>query len=201
MKRKPKKCKGTGRARTFKGCGALSSYRKYGLCSECFKEWLWSTKEGNETIRKFSIKAKKKVEKEEKQETRKQKEANKSIAQLKQDARKVFQKWIRMRDIDDTCICCNESAELWDAGHYYKAEIYSGVIFDEINVNKQRKFCNKHLHGNEGNYRIGLIKKYGEKAVLDLDKRAIETKGKKWSREELSEIKNKYSNKLKNLEL
>ena len=33
-----KKCKGTGQAKGF-GCGTLTLYRKFGLCSTCQYEW------------------------------------------------------------------------------------------------------------------------------------------------------------------
>jgi hypothetical protein len=39
---------------------------------------------------------------------------------------------------------------------------------------------------------MGLIKRIGEKAVLELERDAIENRVKKWSREELEEIIEKY---------
>lgn len=199
MEIKPKKCKGIGRARDFSGCSTPTVWRKYGLCPDCYKSWLLTTKEGRATIERSRIKAKKKLQRDNKQKQREWKEKNKSIAALKQEARRVFQEYIRLRDIDELCICCDKKSSNWDAGHYRKAEIYSGVIFDEINCNKQRVYCNQYLHGNEANYRDGLIIKYGMDAVIDLEKRADETRNKKWSREELLEIKKEYSTKLKEL--
>jgi hypothetical protein len=198
IKQKPKKCKGTGKANGY-GCGTLQLIRHYGLgvnC-KCYQNWLLQTEEGRQVIEKRRISASKKLKAEKKKESREFKEKNKSIAKLKQEARKVFQQWIRIRDVDLLCVCCGQNSETWDAGHYYKAELYSGVIFHEMNVNKQRVYCNKHLHGNEGEYRKGLIEKYGEDAVKELDRIAIETKDKEWSREELLEIKKHYQLKIK----
>jgi hypothetical protein len=201
IKVKEKPCKGTGKAKGFDSCGKKTMWRKYGLCSECFRSWLISTPEGDEVIKKHALRASRKIKREQTIKEKEYKEKNKSIAQLKNEARKVFQQWIRMRDADKKCICCDENSETWDAGHYYKAELYTGIIFDEMNVNKQRVYCNQWLGGNEGEYRKGLIKRYGSKAVEDLDERAIATRGKEWTREELNEIKEKYKLKLKNKEL
>ena len=62
----------------------------------------------------------------------------KSYAQRLGEAKKVFQKWIRLRDKDKPCISCGTiSSSVWDGGHFKKAELYSGVIFHEHNVNIQ----------------------------------------------------------------
>ena len=197
MIKREKKCKGTGKA-IGNGCGKLTVWRKYGLCFDCYKDWLLNTPEGGEVVKKHTLNASRKVKNELTKEKTEWKNKNKSIAKLKQEARKVFQQWIRMRDANELCICCGKESNAWDAGHYYKAELYSGVIFHEMNVNKQAVYCNQYLHGNEGEYRKGLIKKYGIEKVEELDKLALETKGYKWTREELENIKIIYKNKIKN---
>jgi hypothetical protein len=97
-----------------------------------------------------------------------------------------------MRDIKEPCISCGTNEAKWDGGHYLKAEIYSGVIFDERNVNKQCSYCNQYLDGNTAAYRQGLIKKIGLDEVIALEELANETRTKKWTIEELQLIKNKY---------
>jgi hypothetical protein len=110
-----------------------------------------------------------------------------------------FQKWIRLRDANDGCISCDSvNVKIWHAGHYFKAELFTGLIFDEINVNKQCEKCNTFLGGNETGYRKGLIAKYGEKVVKDLELRSNELREYKFTREELKEIKTKYQKLLKN---
>jgi len=114
-------------------------------------------------------------------------------------AKKVFQHWVRLRDRDHPCISCNAfSTPQWDGGHYLKAEIYSGVIFYPMNVNKQCCHCNDHLQGNVIEYRKGMIKKYGEEELLKLEAKGNELRYYKYSREELIEITNKYKLKIKN---
>ena len=117
----------------------------------------------------------------------------KSYAQRLGEAKKVFQRWIRLRDKDKPCISCGSiSSTVWDGGHFKKAELYSGVIFNEYNVNIQCGKCNRFLGGNELNYRTGLIAKIGEQAVLNLEHLAEMSRMKKYTNEELEEIKLKY---------
>jgi hypothetical protein len=116
----------------------------------------------------------------------------KTQAQLRNPIKLHFQKWCRLRDIKEPCISCGTNEAKWDGGHYLKAEIYSGVIFDERNVNKQCSYCNQYLDGNTAAYRQGLIKKIGLEAVIALEELANETRTKKWTIEELQQIKTKY---------
>lgn len=115
-------------------------------------------------------------------------------------ARQTMQRWVRLRDEQLPCISCGTYVtNQWDGGHYYKAELYSGVIFNEINVNKQCCECNgDNMHGNPIEYRKGLIRKYGEAKVMELDVLAIQKKQYSWTRDELIEITNKYKLKIKN---
>jgi hypothetical protein len=116
----------------------------------------------------------------------------KTQAQLRNPIKLHFQKWCRIRDEKEPCISCGTTEAKWDGGHYLKAEIYSGVIFDERNVNKQCSYCNQYLDGNTAAYRQGLIKKIGLDQVIALENLANETRTKKWTIEELQQIKNKY---------
>jgi hypothetical protein len=108
----------------------------------------------------------------------------------------IFQKWIRERDKNEPCISCGTlTANEWHASHFKKAETYSGVIFNEINVWRSCKKCNVFLNGNELNYRERLVKKIGLDQVIALEDLANETRTKKWTIEELQQIKNKYKTK------
>ena len=119
-------------------------------------------------------------------------------SKLMTEAKAAFQKWVRLRDKDKPCISCGKlEAEQFDGGHYRKAEIYRGVIFDEDNVHKQCSYCNRFLHGAEVEYRNGLIKRIGERKVVELEERAKRTQQRKWSRSELVMIREKYKQKLK----
>ena len=120
-----------------------------------------------------------------------------SIGDLKKIARGVFQKWVRLRDKDLPCISCGTfTSEIWDAGHYFKAELFSGLIFDERNCHKQCRKCNTFLNGNEIQYRIGLVNRFGERWVKKLEKDSEKLRVKKYTKSELEDIQKKYSKKL-----
>jgi hypothetical protein len=112
------------------------------------------------------------------------------ISKLLKKAEKVFNAYIRKRDLGLQCISCQNAGT--QAGHYFPVR-YSGVRFSEFNVNLQDAYCNCYAYGNQAMYRIGLVKKYGEKAVKELEEEAIQTQYKKWTRDELLEIIKKYS--------
>lgn len=198
---KPKKCKSQGKAKGFEGCGELSLYRTYGLCQGCFKKWIKTTKEGfNHVISNTIPKVRKSKEEETKQREKEFKDKNKSMASLIGEVRVPFHKYIRIRDANDGCISCGtgQSAN-FQAGHYKKAELFRGSIFDEINTNKQCYKCNVYLSGNESGYREGLVKKYGEEATKELEQRANKNRAYDWNREQLKEIKKEYLEKCREI--
>ena len=110
--------------------------------------------------------------------------ATASVPTLLKKAQKVFNKWIRERDRDRGCISCG--SEVTEAGHYLSQGHHSAFRFNEVNTNGQCTRCNRFLHGNLINYRIGLVRKYGEEKVLMLEN--SRNRLKKWSRFELEEI-------------
>ena len=111
------------------------------------------------------------------------------LPRLLKKAESVFNAYVRRRDFGLQCISCQNEGN--QAGHYFPVR-YSGVRFSEINVNLQDAYCNCYAYGNQAMYRIGLVKKYGEKAVQELEEEAVRTKHKKWTRQELDLIINKY---------
>ena len=113
------------------------------------------------------------------------------LPKMLHNTQQIFNRWIRKRDEGNSCISCG-SIHANQAGHYFPVKGFSIVRYDEINVNLQCAGCNCYQHGNPQQYRIGLVKKYGEDAVKALENRA-ERKPYKWTREQLAEIIKKYS--------
>ncbi len=123
-----------------------------------------------------------------------------TLGQYEQFARVVFQKWVRLRDKNLPCVSCGDTkTDKWDAGHYLKAELYSGLIFHEDNCWKQCKRCNHYLGGNELNYREGLIKRIGEAKVLELEASKDRLRVYKYTKDQLVNIREKYKQKIKQL--
>lgn len=129
------------------------------------------------------------------------KEKTKTYSQRVQEARRIFQKWIRLRDEDKPCISCGTmNSKLWDAGHYLKAEVYSGLIFEETNCHKQCRKCNRYLGGNETAYREGLVNRIDLDEVYALEAMKDAHRVRIFSNEQLEAIKAKYRKKIRDYE-
>jgi hypothetical protein len=111
-------------------------------------------------------------------------------------AKGVFNSWIKQRDAKCGCVSCarrfDDKQVQWQCGHWKKAELYSGVEFDEMNTAKQCIFCNTTLDGNVDCFEKELIIRHGINAVAELSARANLTRRYKYSRPELVEIVLKY---------
>jgi len=97
-----------------------------------------------------------------------------SLAQLKKDLDKVFNKFIRHRDSCNgmfKCISCGEVKPVsqMHAGHYYSAGHHSALRWVEQNCNGQCVKCNTFLHGNLLGYKKGMLEKYGKAFVERLE--------------------------------
>lgn len=85
-------------------------------------------------------------------------------------AKQAIQLYIRLRDSDINGICrdiCDGTPVEWnkcDGGHYYPADKYPALRFDEVNINAQRKINNKLMGDPEmiRMYTDGIIKKWGQ---------------------------------------
>lgn len=155
-------------------------------------------------------KAKRKAEKQaraaakvERAETRRRKEAIKTIPELIKEAQHAFNAYIRERDAHQPCISCGapppDLSRLHagrDAGHYRSVGSASHLRFHEDNVHAQCVHCNQWGAGRAVDYRIGLV------ARLDLTRvEALEHNNTphKWTREELIAIRDTYKAKLKEM--
>lgn len=203
IERKPKACKGNGKAKGYESCGAFRYIHMYGLCRNCFRSWLL-TEQGHEILKKSIILGTKKAKVKAKKDLAKKKIESKSIAKLIQEARIPFQKLIRIRDHGKRCICCKRPLPFnisdVDAGHFYSRESYSGLIFHPNNVHSQLKYCNQYLHGNESGYVIGLKNRIGEIAFDKLQASKNSLKTYKWNRYKLIEMKEYYTKELRLVE-
>lgn len=186
--RKPKKC--------LCPCGEMFTPTGLGqkhISQSHYIKWLTETEAGKKEVAKKMDKAKKCLAKAEKDADDKIREKLKTLGKFESEAKTEFQKYIRKRDAELPCISCGTpSTDLWDGGHYKKAEIYSGVIFDEMNCHKQCRKCNRFLGGNELNFREGLIARYGESYVIEIEQRATQLRNYKYNKDQLKEIREKY---------
>ena len=119
-----------------------------------------------------------------------------TLPKLLKKAQDTFNAFIRLRDCNKGCISCGKPVE--HAGHYFSQGHHPALQFNEVNVNGQCVRCNKHLHGNLINYRIGLVKRYGEQKVQLLEF-AAKKSHKRWGRVELIAIIEHYQNEAKKI--
>lgn len=178
MKPKAKPCKANFRAEGATGCGKEVIERTYGLCNECYRDWLLTTPKGKEKLSQATIKAKGSFQKDQIKQAQKKKreyyEANKRKQDYEKDLEKVFNEFVRLRDADKPCISCQAPAGTYtmSAGHYYPAGSHKNIRFDEDNVHGQCWYnCNKNRSGNLTEYRHGLIARIGIERVQELDQR------------------------------
>jgi hypothetical protein len=123
--------------------------------------------------------------------------AAKSPAKLRAEAQAEFNRYIKLRDIRLPCIACGRHHEgQWHAGHYLSVGAHPELRFDERNAYRCCQPCNTHLSGNLIEYRKGLILRYGQDLVDWLEG---PHEAKHYTREDLVEIRKKYSEMCKKL--
>jgi hypothetical protein len=132
------------------------------------------------------------------QEIRQAKEALKTRQDWIREAQKWFNRYIRLRDKDEPCISCGRHHQgQYHAGHFRTTAAAPQLRFHEDNVHKQCQPCNVHHSGNLLEYRKRLIQKIGAERVEQLEN---DSTIKRWTIDELQEIKKVYKNKCKELE-
>ena len=125
------------------------------------------------------------------------KEKIKKRSEYLSDAQKAFNAFIRERDKNEPCISCMRHHQgLYHAGHYRSVGACPELRFCELNVHKQCSACNNHKSGNILEYRINLVKKIGAEQVEWLEGKH---EPKKYSIDQIKEIKANYKNKLREL--
>jgi hypothetical protein len=143
---------------------------------------------------KERVKLERAAAREERTADRAKAEALKPIRKLLSEAQAHFNAYIRERDKDLPCVSCGRKHKgAHDAGHYVSAAANPHLRFDEANVHKQCVPCNDHLSGNLIAYRRNLIERIGEQEVRRLE--TASAGPRKWTREELAQIKVTYSEK------
>jgi len=134
----------------------------------------------------------------------------KTLSQWKAEAQKVFNEYIRLRDKDLPCICCNRYPDsndwlggLWDCGHFLSVGSHPELRFEELNAHKQLKSCNagagKYTKKNytvSKQYRENLIAKIGLEKVEWLESKH---EPKHYRIDDIKQIIETYKSKVKEL--
>lgn len=109
-------------------------------------------------------------------------------------------RYARLRDVKEEdgmayCISCMDYlpySEL-DGGHFIP-KTSSDIRFDERNINAQCIKCNRFMGGNVRHYLKGMLRKYGQEVVDELESR--EHLSKKWTLAELLDLEIYYKEKI-----
>jgi hypothetical protein len=119
----------------------------------------------------------------------------------KKELDEVFAEYIRLRDSNgDTfrCISCGQVKPMsqCQCGHYI-SRAHMATRFDEKNCNGQCVSCNIFKSGNVVEYRFGLIDKYGEEVVNQLE--AMRNDQRQIKDPEYKELIQYYKDKVKQM--
>ena len=153
----------------------------------------------NEAKAKREVKAKAKADRA---DLRARKEKLKSMQWFYNRAMKSCNAYIRERDKSKDCISCGKPLrfmEVYHAGHYKAQGSHPWIAFNEDNVHGQCEQCNIHLSGNLIEYRKRLIARIGEERVIALEESGKNLGDKSYTRDDLTDIHNKYKQMLKDL--
>lgn len=121
----------------------------------------------------------------------------KTKSQWLSETQAVVNKYINLRDKDESCISCGRfHTGRYHAGHYKTVKAHPELRFNEQNIHKQCAPCNLHLSGNIINYRINLIKKIGLASVEELEGNHPPAK---YTVEDAIAIRDFYKQKIKGL--
>ena len=164
MIHKQKKCKGTGKAISY-GCGTLAYKRTYGLCCNCYRDWLLNSYEGNKKLEVVQIRAKKKAKPVRKYVKWHEKEM-KDMLKYVQD--NIVNKYIRTRDNICYARCISSNNQIVDAGHFYSVGAEARLRFCIQNIHGQNWADNRFMGGNNLAYERGLINRFGQKYLDEL---------------------------------
>lgn len=149
-------------------------------------------------------KAKQMAYKNKTRELKKKKEADKSLKRLCVELQVLVNKYIGLRDKGKPCISCGalagESGHFYSIGSKYQC---SRFRFNLINIHRQCGYCNQHLSGNPLEYRKGLIERYGESYLDDIEefKRMADSgEEKRLTKEEVRSMKTEFRLMIKEIE-
>lgn len=159
MQIKSKNCKGTGLGKGF-GCNKLTPFRRYGLCSSCYPDWLLNSENGKIKLSKTLNKVQ--APRKELENAQKERKMRSKLIATHNTTKTIVHEYVRTRDKGKPCISCNAPwKENFQAGHFYPAGNFETLKYNTDNIHGQCQQCNLHLEGNFENYSLRLSERIG----------------------------------------
>lgn len=144
----------------------------------------------------------------EKRQTKADKARIKPLSTLCKEARKIIQKWARLRDSKyGVCICCgvariDDGAHLFPVGSKYQT---ARLSLNPDQIHGACSACNRFVGGgNVLGYHAGLEARYGPQKLLELQelkRKADHKEDEPLTKEEVRQIKAFYSKKIRDYEM
>ena len=195
---KQKKCKGIGKAIDF-GCGCIRQIHKFGLCGNCFKDWIFNTENGKVFLHSTQLRARKQAEKQYRRERKAEKESVKNKSYYEKLLQKEINEIVRIIDTEKGCISCEhgwngEYSRQFHAGHRFSVGSNPTLRFNILNIFRQCSICNNYKSGNIIGYDLGLLSIYGQKKLDEIKNLPAKYKSLHLSIEDLKEHVSKARN-------
>ena len=96
------------------------------------------------------------------------------IGPLKKKLQRIINKKVRERDKDLGCICYGCENPVQVAAHFIPKRGYDYFRYDMDNIHGCCVGCNTYKEGNTVAFRIGLVERYGEEYVKNIEKKLID---------------------------
>lgn len=119
-----------------------------------------------------------KQERIQRDDLKKRREKLKGVSEWQKEAQAAFNRYIRMRDLNKSCVSCGGelvgssnylTGSAVDASHYRSRGAAAHLKFNVFNVHSACTRCNRQLSGNAVEYRIRLIERIGLERVESLE--------------------------------
>lgn len=157
-------------------------------------------KAAREKLRRHEAAEVKKAKAQERREHRKAKERIKTRGDWAREAQDAYNKHERASRVGQGCYTCgapDDGSRQFHCGHYLTRGARPEHRFNHDNTRKQCSRCNNFLSGNVAVFRENLIKEIGLTRVEAME---CDHAAKKYTIEDLKEIKRKYLEKCRSIE-
>ena len=102
-------------------------------------------------------------------DTKRRREALKTVSDYAKEVQVLFNRYIRLRDDGNVCISCQKPPKKKNAGHYKTTKAFPELRYNVDNCHLQCEHCNTYLSGNITQYRIYLLEKIGAERLAKLE--------------------------------